>query len=113
MSDDCLFCKIVAGKIPSQRVHEDDQCIVFKDIHPKADTHLLVVPRRHVASLDDLNETHDQTMAHMLRLLPALAKGQGLNTGFRTIINTGPGGGQEIYHLHIHLLGGKRLPGFA
>ena len=110
---DCLFCKIVAGDIPADKVYEDEQVIVFKDIYPKADVHLLVIPREHVASLNEVSEAHDAVMAHMLRLLPKIAKQQGLDTGFRTIINTGPGGGQEIYHLHIHLLGGPRLPGFA
>jgi histidine triad (HIT) family protein len=110
---DCLFCRIIAGEIPSSKVFEDEQVVVFKDIHPKADVHLLMVPRIHVASLDNLNESHDAVMAHMMRLLPRIAKEQGLNTGFRTIINTGPGGGQEVFHLHIHLLGGKRLPGFV
>jgi len=110
---DCLFCKIVSGDIPAATVFEDDKVVVFKDIHPKADVHLLMVPRVHIASLDEVNESHDAVMAHMMRLLPKIAKEQGLNTGFRTIINTGPGGGQEIYHLHIHLLGGRRMPGFA
>jgi len=111
--NECLFCKIVEGKIPSSRVFEDDQVIVFKDIYPKAPVHLLVVPRRHIESLNDLAPEHDGLMAHMLRLLPRLARDQDLETGFRTIINTGRGGGQEIFHLHIHLLGGGgRLPGF-
>jgi histidine triad (HIT) family protein len=111
--NECLFCKIVEGKIPSSRVFEDDQVIVFADIYPKAPVHLLVVPRRHIESLNDLAPEHDGLMAHMLRLLPRLARDQGLETGFRTIINTGRGGGQEIFHLHIHLLGGGgRLPGF-
>lgn len=109
---DCLFCQIVAGKIPSSRVYEDEQVIVFKDIYPKAPVHLLVVPRLHVASLNELTAVYDGLIAHMLRLLPELARKQGLTDGFRTIINTGPGGGQEIFHLHVHLLGGGRLPGF-
>ena len=109
---DCLFCKIIAGKLPSDRVHEDDQVVVFKDIHPKAPVHLLVVPRVHFASLNELAPEHDALMAHMLHLLPQLARHQGLDNGFRTIINTGPGGGQEVPHLHIHILGGGRLPGF-
>ena len=109
---DCLFCKIVEGKIPSDRVYEDSQVVVFRDIYPKAPVHLLLVPRVHFASLNELTPEHDSLMAHMLRLLPDLAKQQGLDTGFRTIINTGPGGGQEVPHLHIHLLGGGRLPGF-
>jgi histidine triad (HIT) family protein len=111
--NECLFCKIVDGKIPSSRVFEDDQVIVFKDIYPKAPVHLLVVPRLHIESLNELAPEHDGLMAHMLRLLPRLARDQALETGFRTIINTGRGGGQEIFHLHIHLLGGGgRLPGF-
>lgn len=108
----CLFCNIVAGKVPAQFVHQDEQVVVFQDIHPKARVHLLVVPRIHVPSLDELDKTHDALMAHMIRLLPVLARGQGLTNGFRTIINTGAGGGQEIAHLHIHLLGGAPLPGF-
>jgi len=110
--NDCLFCKIIAGMIPSERVHEDEQLIVFKDIHPKAPVHLLIVPRLHVESLNELTPAHDGLVAHMLRLLPGLARKHGLDSGYRTIINTGPGGGQEIFHLHIHLLGGGRLPGF-
>lgn len=110
---DCLFCKIAEGTIPSDIVYEDEQVVVFKDMYPKADVHLLVVPRLHIASLNEVNTEHDGVMAHMLRLLPVLAKEQGLDNGFRTIINTGPGGGQEIYHLHIHLMGGDSLPGFS
>lgn len=109
---DCLFCKIAAGEIPSETVYEDDQLVVFRDINPKAEVHLLVVPRQHIASLDELTPEQDAMMAHMLRVLPQLAKAQGLVDGFRTIINTGKGGGQIIFHLHMHLLGGKDLPGF-
>ncbi len=109
---DCLFCKILAGEIPSDKVYEDDKVYVFKDIYPKADVHLLMIPREHVDSLNELDESHDALMAHMMRLLPKLAKEQGLDTGYRTIINTGPGGGQEVFHLHIHLMGGDHLPGF-
>ena len=108
---DCLFCKIAAGDIPSDRVYEDEQVIVFKDIAPAADVHLLIIPRQHIASLNDLDGSQDGLMAHMLRLLPKLAHEQGLK-GFRTIINTGKEAGQEVFHLHIHLLGGKKLPGF-
>lgn len=110
---DCLFCKIVAGEIPSDTVYEDEHCIVFKDLYPKAQVHLLVVPREHIASLKEIDTSHDALMAHMMRLLPKLAEEHGLDSGFRTIINTGPGGGQEIFHLHIHLLGGGKLPGFG
>lgn len=110
---DCLFCKILAGEIPSDKIYEDDMVYVFKDIYPKADVHLLMIPRVHIASLNELDESHDEVMAHMMRLLPKLAKEQGLDTGFRSIINTGKGGGQEVFHLHIHLMGGSHLPGFG
>ena len=110
---DCLFCKIVAGEIPADKVYEDEQVLVFKDINPKAEVHLLLIPKQHVASLDDLTKEHDAVMAHMMRTLPKLAKEQGLDEGFRTIINTGKGGGQEVFHLHAHLLGGSNLPGFG
>jgi len=110
---DCLFCKIIAGEIPADKVYEDDQVLVFKDINPKANVHLLMVPKLHVAGLDDLAPEHDAVIAHMMRTLPKLAKEQGLDDGFRTIINTGKGGGQIVFHLHMHLLGGKSLPGFG
>jgi histidine triad (HIT) family protein len=110
---DCLFCKVADGSLASEIVYEDDQIVVFKDIYPKADVHLLMIPRQHIASLTELDTIHDGIIAKMMRLLPQIAKQQGLDNGFRTIINTGPGGGQEVYHLHIHLLGGGSLPGFA
>jgi histidine triad (HIT) family protein len=115
MSDEaqCIFCKVVRGEIPAQMVYEDDEVLVFKDIHPKAEVHLLLIPRLHVASLNELDETHHKLIARMMCLLPQLAREQGLTSGFRTIINTGRGGGQEVFHLHIHLLGGGHLPGFA
>ncbi len=110
---ECIFCKIVAGELPADVIHQDEKTIVFKDIHPKAPVHLLVVPREHIPSLRELNPQHDDLIAHMMRLLPRLAEAQGLDDGFRTVINTGRGGGQEVFHLHIHLLGGSRLPGMA
>ena len=109
---DCLFCKIAAGEIPGDIVYEDDKMVVFKDIAPKAQVHLLAIPREHIESLNGLTEEHDALIAYMMRQLPRLAKEQGLDSGFRTIINTGPGGGQVVFHLHIHLLGGAGLPGF-
>jgi len=109
---DCLFCKIIAGDIPSETVYEDERLVVFRDINPKAEVHLLVIPRQHIASLDEVTPEQDALVAHMLRVMPQLAKSQGLEDGFRTIINTGKEGGQIIFHLHMHLLGGKDLPGF-
>jgi len=109
---DCLFCKILDGEIPSSQVYEDDQIYVFKDINPKAEVHLLVIPRIHISRLDQATPEHADLLSHMMLALPKLAKQQGLDNGFRSIINTGPGGGQEVDHLHIHILGGSKLPGF-
>lgn len=109
---DCIFCRIAAGEIPADKVFEDDRVVVFRDISPKAKVHLLAIPREHIASLEELKPEHDGLMGHMLRLLPRLAREQGLEQGFRTVINTGKGGGQEVFHLHAHLLGGDDMPGF-
>ncbi|NQZ53749.1 MAG: histidine triad nucleotide-binding protein [Piscirickettsiaceae bacterium] len=109
---DCLFCKILAGDIPSEKVFEDEQIFVFKDIFPKASVHLLVVPKIHIDSLEELNTEHEALITHIMLALPKLARSQGLKDGFRTIINTGPGGGQEVGHLHIHILGGDNMPSF-
>lgn len=109
---DCLFCKIVAGDIPADVIYEDQIMMVFRDIAPKADVHLLAIPKAHIASLDELEESHDSLVAYMMRKLPEIARQQGLESGFRTIINTGKDGGQVVFHLHIHLLGGNNLPGF-
>jgi histidine triad (HIT) family protein len=110
--NDCIFCKIAAGTIPSDRVYEDERVVVFKDIHPKVPVHLLMVPREHVESLNDAGAVHEALLAHMLRTLPEVARRVGLKDGYRTIINTGRGGGQEVLHLHLHILGGGALPGF-
>jgi len=107
----CLFCNIVAGTIPSTQVYSDEWVIVFKDINPKAQVHLLIVPREHIVSLNEIEQRHDVLIGHIMRLLPKIAKEQGLNDGFRTVINTGAGGGQVVFHLHVHLLGGKGLHG--
>jgi len=109
----CIFCRIVAGEVPATRVYEDAQMLVFKDIHPKAPVHLLAIPKQHVDSLNEVAALSDELLAHLLRALPRIALEQGLHNGFRTIVNTGPGGGQEVPHLHFHILGGGgRLPGF-
>jgi histidine triad (HIT) family protein len=110
--NDCIFCKIVAGQIPAERVYEDERVVVFRDIYPKAPVHLLMVSREHVASLDELTAAHDGLAAHVLRTVPEVARRAGLTGGYRTIINTGRGGGQEVLHLHLHILGGGPLPGF-
>lgn len=109
---DCLFCRIVAGTIPSTQVYSDEYCIAFRDIHPKANVHVLVVPRRHIESFQFLTADDAALMGHMVLVLDKIAQQQGLKDGFRTIINTGPGGRQEVGHLHFHLLGGALLPSF-
>jgi histidine triad (HIT) family protein len=113
---DCLFCKIAAGAIPSQKVYENDTFYAFHDIRPAAPVHVLVIPRRHIATLSDCAPEDAPLLGQMLILIAQLAAQLGLadhghhtmDAGFRTVINTGPGGGQEIDHLHAHLLGGKR-----
>jgi histidine triad (HIT) family protein len=109
MSTDCLFCKIIAGDLPSEQIYSDEKVIVFKDINPKAPIHLLIVPRNHIISLNELDD--DDLTLHIIRLLPKLAQDQGLHNGFRTVINTGPAGGQVVFHFHVHLLGGGSLDG--
>ena len=108
---DCLFCNIIAGDIPAKVVYEDEQLLAFHDIAPKADTHLLVIPKRHIVNLNDLSDADAELMSHLMLTLPKIAAQQGLK-GFRTITNTGVEGGQEVFHMHFHILGGKRLPGF-
>lgn len=112
MMANCIFCQIIGNQIPTPRVYEDDRLIVIADKYPKAPVHLLLIPREHIASLEELTPQQDGLVAHMIGRLPEVARKAGLKEGFRTIINTGPGGGQEIPHLHIHVLGGGRLSGF-
>ncbi len=110
--ENCIFCKIVRSEIPAQKIYEDDDVIAFNDINPAAPVHFLIIPRIHIASLLDCTETHQTILGKMLLLAPEIAEKQGCTDGFRTIINTGRVGGQEVFHLHIHILGGKyRLPG--
>lgn len=104
----CIFCKIVAGQIPSRKVHEDDELLVFHDIHPWAPVHLLIIPKLHVPSLAEIEPEHQAWLGKMLSLAPKLMKQQGVTNGFRTVINTGADGGQEVPHLHMHVYGGPR-----
>jgi histidine triad (HIT) family protein len=103
---DCIFCKIVAGAIPCNKLYEDDEVIAFHDIHPIAPVHFMVVPKMHVASLAECDATQQALLGKMLLLAPRLGAEQGLEAGFRTMINTGRGGGQEVFHLHVHVFGG-------
>jgi len=103
---DCIFCKIAKGEIPGNKLYEDDEVVAFHDIHPIAPVHFMLVPKAHIASLADCDGSHAELLGRMLLLAPELARKQGLDSGFRTMINTGKGGGQEIFHLHIHVFGG-------
>lgn len=105
MSADCIFCKITQGKIPSNKIFEDEDLIVFHDIKPIAPVHFLIVPKLHIESLAHADARHQALLGKMLLLAPKLAAEQGLK-GFRTMINTGREGGQEVFHLHVHVFGG-------
>jgi len=109
---DCLFCKITQGKIPSRKVHEDEDFFAFHDIRPAAPIHFLIVPKLHIASMAQLTDEHAALMGRMMVLAPQLAQQEGCNPypdgGFRTVVNTGAEGGQEVHHLHMHVLGGPR-----
>lgn len=109
----CIFCKIVKGEIPSRKIHEDDAFYAFHDIHPAAPVHALVIPKRHIATLSDCGDDDAPLLGGLMVLTARLAAQLGCaytggETGFRTVINVGPNGGQEVYHLHAHILGGPR-----
>jgi histidine triad (HIT) family protein len=106
---DCLFCKIVAGEIPSDRVHEDDDVIAFRDIAPRAPTHVLVIPRRHVPDAHALNEADGDLLGKVFSAIRKIADDAGLDRGYRVVTNVGPESGQTVFHLHFHLLGGRSM----
>jgi len=106
----CLFCRIVRGEIPARKVYEDDEFFAFHDINPVAPVHFMIIPKLHLVSLAEAGEAHLAMLGKMLLLAPKLAKQQGLDNGFRTVINTGKGGGQEVFHLHVHVIGGGNIP---
>jgi histidine triad (HIT) family protein len=110
MSSDpnCIFCKIVAGRIPSKKVFEDEELLAFHDIQPWAPVHILLIPKAHIATLYDAEPAHDALLGRMLGLAPRLMRELGVTEGFRTLVNTGRDGGQEVYHLHMHVMGGPR-----
>ena len=103
---DCIFCKIVAGEIPSRKVYEDDDMLAFHDIHPQAPVHFMMIPKQHVDSLAECTDEHARVLGRMMAMAGRLARQEGLADGFRTIINTGRVGRQDVYHLHIHIVGG-------
>ena len=108
----CIFCKIIAGQIPSKKVHEDEDLFAFHDIHPWAPVHFLMVPKRHIASMAQIGEADQALMGRMMVLAPRLALQEGCNPypegGFRIVCNNGAEGGQEVHHLHVHVMGGPR-----
>lgn len=106
----CLFCRISTKSLPATIAYEDDLCLAFHDIHPKAPTHILIIPKQHIRSLAEINQKHELLIGHLFTVLKQLAEEQGLaDLGYRTIINTRHHGGQEVDHLHVHLLGGEPL----
>lgn len=106
---DCLFCKIVSGEIPSNKVYEDDSVIAFHDIDKKAPVHLLIVPKKHLSSVAETDEEDMWVLAHIMSVAKKLAEDNGLRNGFRLVINTGKDAGQSVPHLHVHLLGGRLM----
>jgi histidine triad (HIT) family protein len=105
----CLFCKLVAGEIPSDRVHEDDEVVAFRDINPQAPTHVLAIPRRHIADARALTETDGPLLERLFAVLRDIAEDEGLDAGYRIVTNVGPDAGQTVFHLHLHLLGGRPM----
>jgi histidine triad (HIT) family protein len=107
---DCIFCKIVAGEIPSEKIYEDEHMIAIRDIHPLAPTHLLLIPRKHVATLNDIPDLGDGALAALLRAASSLAGKEGVSEeGYRVVINCNRAAGQEVFHLHVHVMGGRPM----
>lgn len=110
MSQDCIFCKIAAGETLSELVYEDDVCVAFNDLNPQAPTHILVIPKEHIASLDKAENEHKETLGHILLKAAEIARDKNFaEAGYRTVINTNKDGGQTVFHLHVHLLGGRQF----
>jgi histidine triad (HIT) family protein len=108
--ENCLFCKIIAEKSPGDFVHQDERCVVIRDINPQAPTHVLVIPRDHLESLDDASQKDESLLGHLLRVGARVANDLGhAEDGYRTVINTGAGAGQSVFHLHVHVLAGRPL----
>ena len=106
---DCLFCKIVAGDIPSTKVYEDERILAFRDIAPQAPTHILVIPKTHIPSVDGITAENSGVVSHIFEIIPRIAQAEGLTGGYRVVSNCGADAGQTVHHLHFHILGGKPL----
>ncbi len=105
----CLFCKIIAGEIPSTKVYEDEKILAFRDIAPQAPTHILIIPKAHISSVAEITEENCDVVAHIFRIIPQIAKAEGLTNGYRVVSNCGDDAGQTVHHLHFHILGGQKL----
>ena len=106
---DCLFCKIIAGDIPSTKVYEDETVYAFRDINPQAPTHILVIPKAHIASVNELTAENSAVVSHIFEVIPKIAAAENLTGGYRVVSNCGKDAGQTVFHLHFHILGGKEL----
>ncbi len=106
---DCLFCSIIKGDIPSTKVYEDETVYAFRDINPQAPTHVLVIPKEHIPSVDGVNADNSEVVAHIFECIPKIAKAEGLDGGYRVVSNCGDDACQSVKHLHFHILGGKKL----
>ena len=106
---DCLFCKIVAGDIPSTKVYEDEKILAFRDIAPQAPCHVLVIPKTHIADVNGITAENSAIVAHIFQVIPQIAKAEGLENGYRVVSNCGADAGQMVPHLHFHILGGRKL----
>ena len=107
---DCVFCSIIDGKIPSDKVYEDELVLAFRDINPEAPVHILLIPKEHIVSADCINSENSGIVAKIFELIPRIAADAGLKGGYRIITNVGDDGGQSVHHMHFHILGGKKLP---
>ena len=107
--DNCLFCKIVKGDIPSTKVYEDEKVLAFRDIAPMAPTHILVIPKMHIGSVNEVTAENADIVAHIFTVIPQIAAAEELGNGYRVVSNCGPDAGQTVHHLHFHILGGKQL----
>jgi histidine triad (HIT) family protein len=105
---DCLFCKIVSGEIPAKIIYEDDYCLAFRDINPQAPTHVLIIPRQHIATINDIEPENTQLLGHLVLVAKEIARGENLSEGgYRLIMNCNADAGQTVFHIHVHLLGGR------